>query len=487
MRYDNHLLSLHAVLRRMVGGRSPLARPFVTIVLALCLTSLALGQSYPNQQRISPRAQWLIDEGNSYRNQGNYRAAIERYDQALRLAPDVPYAHLAKGWALQSLNEHERALISFAEAQRLGYGEPYLASWSIGESHLALNQPREAISALSYAARLKPDQAVIHAQLAGAYFLDKQYAEAKWTALRAIQLDGNHYYAHAVLGDANFNLKDYQGALSAYQRAALIQPNAAGIYSMIGSSRRQLRDFDAALEAFRKALRIDPKFADAHFGLAICYHKQGRYEEAVASAQRFVDLKPTDGAGYIGLSWYYSFLRRHEAAAQAGLKAIQYAPEEHMGYTNLCRALNDLGQYREALSRCQGALNLKPGDGETLFYLGRAHEALKNMAEAKRAFAGALTGMREYVRQNPNEEDGHYLLGNIYMSNGQPRLAIDAYRTAIRLQPRFPFAISNLGVTYLLVGDRQAALAQYRELLSIDPTEAGKLLRKIEPKKVGRR
>jgi len=526
MRYENHLFGFHAALRRMVSGQSWPAQPLVAIVLALCLAPSGLGQSRPNPQRKRPdpgvSAQQLIEEGDRYRKQGDNRTALDRYNQAINLTPYNPSAHLSKGWALQNLNEHEQALLSFTEAQRLGYAEPYQVYWSMGESYYALNRHKEAIPALSSAARLKPDVAEIHDSLAAAYLMTKQYASAKQTATRAIQLNANLYRAHAVLGYANFYLENYQEAVSAYQRALQLQPDVADTHYMMGRSydllRRdrealqayrqalrfqtsysadasyfmgwahaRLRELDAAQTAFQQTLSLNSKFAEAHRGLAQVHKQQGRYRDAVASTRKFVELRPTDGGGYIDLSWYYSFLRLHALAAEAGLKAIQHAPENHMGYTNLCRALNDLGQSREALARCQRALQLKPGDGETLFYLGRAHEALKQPREARRAFADAIAGLREYVRQNPNEGDGYYLLGNVYISNNQPRLAIDAYLTAIRLQPRFAFARSNLGVAYLWVGDRQAALAQYRQLLDIDAAEASKLLDRIEREKTGKR
>jgi tetratricopeptide (TPR) repeat protein len=526
MRYDNHLSGFHAALRRMIGGQSRLFEPLVAVVIALCLAPPGWGQSRPNLQGRRPApvmsAQQLMEEGDRYREQGNHRAALDRYNQALRLAPNNPAAHLAKGWSLQNLNEHEQALLSFTEAQRLGHEEPYLVYWAMGESYVALNRHNEAISALSSAARLKPDSADVQEWLASAYFRAKQYANAKQSAIRAIQLDATLHHAQAILGDANFHLENYPEAVSAYQRALRLQPEAADVHYMAGRSydalRRdrdaiqayrqalrfktnypaaanyfmgwahvRLRENDAAQAAFQQTLYLNSNFADAHRGMAQAFKQQGRYGNAVASTRKFVELRPADGGAYIDLSWYHSFLRQHEAAAQAGLKAIQHLPQNHMGHTNLCRALNDLGQFREALARCQRALQIKPGDGETLFYLGRAHEALKQSSEAGRAFAGAITGLREYVRQNPNEEDGYYLLGNAYISNNQPQLAIEAYRTAIRLQPHFAFARSNLGVAYLWVGNRQAALDQYRELINIDAAEAGKLLGKIEQKKLGGR
>lgn len=534
MRYDNHLFGILSTLwafsRRMVSAQSSPARLLGAVVIVLCLTLPALGQRSPNQQpRRSPysrSAERWIEDGKRYIQQENYSAALECFEKALDVTPDDPVAHLGKGYALHFLNKRQQALTSLAEAhtqsELLSRAEHYALHLVMGAVYGKLNRPSEAISEFSSATRVDPDAVEAHRSLAEAYLENKDNVNAKKTALRAIQLDEGDYRSHIALGDANFNLRYYQDAINAYRRAVQIQSNAAKAhlmmgrsYFMLGQDREavtayhqalrfktdypvdtnyfmslahvRLRDFDAALEDLREALRIDPKYAYAHLQMASLYQQQGRYEDAIANTQKFVDLRPADGDGYIVLSWYYSFLRRHEAAAQAGLKAVQYAPERHMGYTNLCRALYDLGEYRNAMQRCQRAIELKPRDGETLFYMGRVHEALKNPVEAKRAFAGALTGMLEFVRQNPKDADGRYLLGNIYMANEQPRSAIEAYRMAISLQPRFPFAISNLGIAYLWVKDRQSALAQYRELQSIDLVEAEKLLKKIEPRRTGRR
>src|SRR5438067_917757 len=49
---------------------------------------------------------------------GNFRAAAGKYEQALRLRPDIAQAHNSLGIALHHMGESARACVSFREALR---------------------------------------------------------------------------------------------------------------------------------------------------------------------------------------------------------------------------------------------------------------------------------------------------------------------------------------------------------------------------------
>lgn len=159
--------------------------------------------------------------------------------------------------------------------------------------------------------------------------------------------------------------------------------------------------------------------------------------------------------------------------------AIRNAPDNYMGYANLCRAYNDLGRYRDAIATCNKSLTIKPGDGETYYYMGRAYSSLKQTSNAAAAFQKALTGLLVFVKERPDDADSHYLLGNAYNETKQPEQAIWSYLKAIELKPNFAQARYNLGVTCHLAGRKQEALDQYAQLKTIDPKRAARLLQII--------
>jgi len=57
--------------------------------------------------------------------------------------------------------------------------------------------------------------------------------------------------------------------------------------------------------------------------------------------------------------------------------------------------------------------------------------------------------------------------------------AIESYKQAIRIKPDYAKAHYNLGVTYLVIGDKGSALDEYKILKTLDAEQANKLFNLI--------
>lgn len=246
-----------------------------------------------------------------------------------------------------------------------------------------------------------------------------------------------------------------------------------------GNGYYQRRDYRSAINQYDRALAVSGNSVDALEARGLSYSRLGMYDEAISTTNRMLTIAPHNPRAYVSLCWYYSLSDQHQASADAGRMAVKYAPENYAGYTNLCRAYNDLGRYQEAVTTCSRALEIKPGDGETYFYLGRAYKGLKQPARTAPLFEKAVAGLLQYVRENPDDADGHYLLANAYTETKQDEPAMRAYLKAIDLKPRFPQARYNLGVIFFIMGRTREALDQQEHLKSMDPARAARLLQLI--------
>ncbi len=72
------------------------------------------------------------NRGNAYANLGEYRRAIQDYDQALRLDPGYAVAYYNRGLAYSDLGEYRRAIEDYDQALRL---DPGLAQAYIGRAN----------------------------------------------------------------------------------------------------------------------------------------------------------------------------------------------------------------------------------------------------------------------------------------------------------------------------------------------------------------
>jgi len=127
--------------------------------------------------------------------------------------------------------------------------------------------------------------------------------------------------------------------------------------------------------------------------------------------------------------------------------------------------------------------------GNYLVATGKPMQALENYNHAiilKRSYPEALTarGML-YERQNdrPNAEadylkaieaDGNYIpaynnLAAFYMDADNYRKAIDYLDTALRIKPKYEYALLNRGLSYYKLGDCAKAKQDLTEALSVNP------------------
>src|SRR6185503_1375595 len=148
------------------------------------------------------------------------------------------------------------------------------------------------------------------------------------------------------------------------------------------------RDYRSAITQYDRAIAASGGTSMVALqGLGFSYSRLGMYDEAISVTSRILTIEPQNGRAYASLCWYYSLSDQHQAAADAGRMAVKYAPTDFASHTNLCRAYNDLG---------------------------RAYEGLKQPAKSPALFQKAVAGLLQYIRENPNDADGDYLLANAY-------------------------------------------------------------------------
>jgi tetratricopeptide (TPR) repeat protein len=79
---------------------------------------------------------------------------------------------------------------------------------------------------------------------------------------------------------------------------------------------------------------------------------------------------------------------------------------------------------------------------------------------------------KTYLLARPDDSASHYNLGNYYLDKGSFPQAIDAFETAIKLQPKSVLPLVNVAMAYAASGKSEQAERSLRRALSIDPTNA---------------
>ncbi len=305
------------------------------------------------------------------------RAAL---DEALRLDPDLPEAHLMFCFYYWTLLEHDRALEHCAVAQRSLPNESELWRF-IGLIKLWQGEFEEALEFQRKAQSLDPRYAIHPMNVGGVYRWLRRYPEAERSYERAIALlpdfgvlyvelacaylawDGNTERARAALARASqagaspgwlgpllqvqFELSDrnYAGALdqlALWERDYLdviyvFVPRAqlyARVYGLTGNRELERAYYDSAravVEARMEELPADPRL---HSALGIAYAGLGRYDEAIPEGRIGVELAPLDKDAAVGpyrileFAQIYTMVGEYDAAVEQ-LEHLLSVPGPH--------------------------------------------------------------------------------------------------------------------------------------------------------------
>ena len=187
-------------------------------------------------------------------------AAIDAYNNAARLKPDLAEAYNNRGVAKNKLGCHEEAILDLDEAIRL---KPRyaIAYNNRGNAKDDLDLHEEAIADLDEAIRLKPDYA-------GAF---------------------------SNRGFAKNNLGRHEEAIADHDEAIRLKPSFAEAYNNRGHGKDELGHHEEAIADYDKAIQLKPDYAEAFSNRGFAKNDLGRKEEAIADCQTAIDLARASG------------------------------------------------------------------------------------------------------------------------------------------------------------------------------------------------
>jgi protein O-GlcNAc transferase len=296
----------------------------------------------------------LIDEGHALEAEGRLDEAMQRYLDAIRLAPNPARAHLNRGNILLLKGDLQGALDAFRTAikHKPDYAGAY---YNIGNALLGNKQLSEAVASYRRALEIQPDYAEVHCSLGVALKELGQLDGAIESFQRALGINPDLVEARTNLGNVLQDLysqgnvllcnRRFDAAVTNFRQALLIEPNVAEVHYNLGHALQELGQFEAAVESFRRTLEIEPDNAYAYFGQGLAQHGHGQYVSAAASYRRALEVKPDFAEAHSNLGLVLQDLGQLEHALKSYRRALEIKPDFTDAQSNLLFILN----YTEAL------------------------------------------------------------------------------------------------------------------------------------------
>jgi serine/threonine-protein kinase len=326
---------------------------------------------------------------------------------------------------------------------------------------------------------------------AGLYYnggaADPALAErARAAAERARALDPNGATGHLAMGDYYGQVRgDNTRALAEYEAAARVLSGDAVAVRAVATGRLGLGQFEPALAGYRQAAVLDPRSAGVHLSLARTLLYLRRYDEARASAARALALAPASPAAVQRRAM--AELGRGDLAAarrvlaDAARDVAPAALAAHMAtFFDLGWVLDDAGQ-RLALSLGPAAYD----DNRAGWGIVRA-QLYAWRGDTAQARVWADTARVQFARQlrtAPEDAQLHAFHGLALAYLGRRAEAVAEAERGVALAPVARDAVDGpyyehlRARTYLLLGERERALAVLERLVAVPYVVSGAWLR----------
>ncbi len=159
-------------------------------------------------------------------------------------------------------------------------------------------------------------------------------------------------------------------------------------------------------------------------------------------------------------------------ALEAGVKYAGLKPEDVNAQNMLGAAYMNMGKFAEAATAFDKAVSLKQDDVNSLRNLGKA---LTMSGQSERA----IEIFRKIASLKPADFETYFDLGMASSYAKKFNDAVDYFKQAVNLKSDSVPALMSLANSYLSIGNREAALEQYKTIKPLDSVAAEILLTRI--------
>ena len=353
-----------------------------------------------------------------YRKLKHYEAALEDYDEAIRLWPEYANYYLRRGDMLLKLGRLEQALEAYQncivaarkryerlerkrrftdnlkssegkrsrelELRKLQDAELERRDKLLGRVNVSrgialrdLGRVDDALAAFDEAILLRPtyisayrNRGWLHTHqdrlnLARADYERglKLLPDDTWLtdALKSLEYPDVSIRTQIKVANELRDRKRYQLALDVYNNALEKKPDYVFALLNRGWLHQLQNKLDEALVDYERAVELDNDHVDAHIYRGKAYEELDKFDKAAADYEQAFHLKPDHWRAYLWRAWLYYRQKQLDLSLADYTRLIEIKPRLDDAYLYRGKVYRDLGQFENALADYNKAQELSPG------------------------------------------------------------------------------------------------------------------------------
>jgi tetratricopeptide (TPR) repeat protein len=298
-----------------------------------------------------------------------WRDSETLFRHILTVAPNAPVAHNSLGLALAAKGDWDAAIEHYQAALRRYPG------YQNARNNLALalaSQGRvdEAIVQCQLALEHGPDNPITQNNLGGFLVRQGRLTEAAEHFAQALRLNPEAVETYNNLATVLLALGRVDEAVARLEQALRRDPRYVDAHMNLARAQARLGNADLAMAQYREVLRLSPDHAEAHLNMARICALQQRLDQAVAHYEHVLRLQPDRLDALNALAWLLAVRRGHsrveaERAVQLAEQACEITGHRMPAVLDtLAAAYAAAGRFAEAVSTAERALELAESAGQ---------------------------------------------------------------------------------------------------------------------------
>lgn len=465
-------------------------------------------ETYEKAMKLMRAGNWLHRELRQrivgvYRRTDRLAELATRYEKAWR-RPDYDESMLL-GTLFDELGQEDKALkfYKLAMTRNRRASDPRLRVIRILERR---GDDKAVIAAYNQLLSVSPGEARFYFDLVRIHFRlgDRKAAERMLKRIESrFSRDPDVF---VMLADTYMRFDMGKEALAIYRRLVRMDPRNDAYILGLGEYYYQNGEVDDALKTWEKLLDSSLGKAEAHAKLGQVLAEHGMVEKGLQHYEKAVEVAPEDTNVRRGLALAYERARRWTQAIETWTWLLERADQPLTANEARSRVISIYQRQNKLNSKLRefaAAFSKDPGDFNAGFFLSEAYvklvmydkaeQVLKQIAEQARKTSvtdhevSALLALERLYQQNNDLESAigalqrlaellparsreyYHRIADLSLKLYQDDQAVHYATLAVQMNPDDAMAQARLGDVYQKMGKLEAAAAQYRQAIDLDP------------------
>ena len=367
------------------------------------------------------------------------------------------------------------------------------AYFGLAEVFSDLDQESQAISNYERAISLDKDLTEIYVPLGILYYQQGQIAKAEELLVKALAIDPNEAQTQYFLGLVRYSQNKNQEALVAFNKAKTIDPTYAEAYFQAGETLIRLGRPKDAIAEYKRATELKANYFEALVGLGSAYFATDNFAEAVNSYRQAERLRNNSIEVLENLGDAYREMGNYnDAEAKYNLATVFIERDPTFPKDEASDVYSKIGfaiakqceinmrkavpcRWEVAVRALEKASAITGNNVDTAnlgwaYYNAAKNDAANKQPEAARAkLEKAKASLQKAAFSSPKYIEGPLLnLGMTLTDLGDYAGAVDAFTRVIAKQPKWVFAMNELGIAYRKQDKFKEAADSFRRAIKTD-------------------